>query len=232
MMLDAEDLAKLTDEDFTQLGGLNQIRCAPSQHRAMEKLHANYPILCQHLENVAANPKHDRQSECKGVLAFLTSLKFVKMLMFLLDLHEIMKVLSLHFQREKMLLIDVLPLLQTALLDLENLRGGRGTKMLQFTRDFNARGTYKGVKLHQVGYKTRGKSQSRLDQYVESKEDLPENEILFRSFNIYIDFVRDSLHTRFAPLRTEPISGFSVFVWCIPSCQLCSLKRLLRSESW
>ena len=49
MMLDAEDLAKLTDEDFTQLGGLNQIRWAPSQHRAMEKLHANYPILCQRM---------------------------------------------------------------------------------------------------------------------------------------------------------------------------------------
>ena len=96
--------------------------------------------------------------------------KFVKMLMFLLDLHEIMKVLSLHFQRKKMLLIDVLPLLQTALLDLENLRGGRGTKMLQFTRDFNATGTYKGVKLDQVGYKTRGKSQSRLDQLLKAKK--------------------------------------------------------------
>ena len=66
--------------------------------------------------------------------------------------------------------------------------------MLQFTRDFNATGTYKGVKLDQVGYKTRGKSQSRLDQFVESKEDLPENEMSFQSFNIYIDFVRDSTH--------------------------------------
>ena len=66
MMLDVEALAALQDEDFTHLGGLNQIRWAPSQHRAMEKLDSNFPILCQHLENVAADTSHVVQHSARG----------------------------------------------------------------------------------------------------------------------------------------------------------------------
>ena len=35
-------LASLTDDDFTTLGGLQQIRWAPSQHRAIKKLDKNF----------------------------------------------------------------------------------------------------------------------------------------------------------------------------------------------
>ena len=81
MMLDAEDLAALQDEDFTHLSGLNQIHWAPSQTElAMEKIDANFSILCQHLESVAAEKKHTRAAECQGVLTAITSLKFLKML--------------------------------------------------------------------------------------------------------------------------------------------------------
>ena len=38
MMLDAEDLAALQDEDFTHLGGLNQIHWAPTQTEQWRKL--------------------------------------------------------------------------------------------------------------------------------------------------------------------------------------------------
>ena len=60
MMLGVEVLAVLQDSDFIQLGGLNQIRWTPSQHRAMEKINMNNAILTAHLETVAANSKHER----------------------------------------------------------------------------------------------------------------------------------------------------------------------------
>ena len=50
MEADREELAFLTDDDFTTLGGLNQIRWAPSQYRALAKLDKNFKNLTQHCE--------------------------------------------------------------------------------------------------------------------------------------------------------------------------------------
>ena len=48
-------------------------------NRAMEKIDANFSILCQHLESVAADKKHTRTAACQGVLTAITPLKFLKM---------------------------------------------------------------------------------------------------------------------------------------------------------
>ena len=140
-------IAALTDDDFTSLGGLQQIRWSPSQHRAIFKLDKNFTNLTQHCESVAANSNHDRKEECEGVLGFLTSVKFLKMVMFMLDLHGICQVLSKLFQREDLLIIEVAPLLNKAYLALENLRGGKGQRMLEFTATFVETGKYKGTDL-------------------------------------------------------------------------------------
>ena len=95
---------------------MNQIRWAASQHRALQKLAKNYAGLATHVENVAADKRHERNAECQGVLALLSSLKFVKMLMFLIDLHAVTKALSVAFQREDILLIEVKPLVKRTLL--------------------------------------------------------------------------------------------------------------------
>ena len=133
---DREELAFLTDDDFTTLGGLNQIRWAPSQYRALAKLDKNFKNLTQHCENVAATGNHERKEEFEGALCFLTSLKFVKMMLFMMDMHSILKFVSKYFQREEILIIEVEPLLQRAYIALENLRGGKGNKMLQFAETF------------------------------------------------------------------------------------------------
>ena len=65
--LDAEDLAKFTGENFTTLGDLKPARWAASRQRAMEKFDANFKVVAQHLENVAADKKHDRSAECQGL---------------------------------------------------------------------------------------------------------------------------------------------------------------------
>ena len=107
-----EDVAVFNDTDFTKLSGLHQIRWAASQHRALEKLDKNYATIIMHLEAVAADKSHKRCAECEGLLNSITSLKFLKMLMFLLDLHNVMKFMSLQFQKATLLLIEIIPLLE------------------------------------------------------------------------------------------------------------------------
>ena len=155
-------MALLSDDDFTTLGGLNQIRWAPSQHRALIKLDKNYTNLTKHIEHVAASTRHDRKAECEGILGFATSLKFLKMMMFMIDLHSILKVVSLCFQKEEILIIEVEPILQKAFTAIENLLGGKGLKMLQFAENFQETGTYKGVEINQTRHETRFKVQARL----------------------------------------------------------------------
>lgn len=121
------DLAVFLDEDFVKLSALHAIRWAASQHRALCKLDHSYPVICQHLESVAADKKHKRQAECSGLFRCITSLQFVKMLMFMLDVHDILKFLSLRFQKQELMLIEVLPLLDVVSLDLRSLRGGKDT---------------------------------------------------------------------------------------------------------
>ena len=207
-----EELAALTDEDFTTLGGLQQIRWAPSQHRAILKLEKNYKSLCMHCESVAADKNHARNAECEGVLGFLSSLKFVKMMIFLLDLHQVMKSLSLQFQREHLLIIEVEPLLERTFLHLENLRGGKGTKMLQFGQSFQETCSFKGVDLNRARHNTRTKHQSRIEEFTRSEEQSITTS-LFKSYDFYIDFVKKTFQTRINAVFTEPITLFRIFLF-------------------
>ena len=207
-----EELARLTDDDFTSLGGLQQIRWAPSQHRAILKLEKNYKNLHLHCESVAADKHNERNAECEGVLGFLSSLKFVKMMIFLLDLHAVMKSLSLQFQREQLLIVEVEPLLEKTFLHLENLRGGKGTKMLQFADSFEQTGNFKGVELNRARHYTRTKHQSRIEHFVLSEQESI-SVSLFKSFDFYIDFVKKSFKERFKAVFSEPITWFRIFLY-------------------
>ena len=142
-------------------------------------------ILARHAENVAADKNHDPKAECEGVLTIISSLKFVKMLMFLLDLHEVTKCLSLAFQREEFLLIEVKPLLKQTILNLQNLQEGKGLKMLEFSDCFEETGQYKGVELNRARYATRSKTQARLEQFSLNKQ---ENEEMYQALFSSYDF--------------------------------------------
>ena len=57
MMLDAEDLAALQDEDFTHLGGLNQIHWAPSQTEQWRKLMPTFQF-CANISKVSLQTRN------------------------------------------------------------------------------------------------------------------------------------------------------------------------------
>ena len=110
-----------------------------------------------------------------------------------------------------------LPFLQKTLRELESLRGGVGTKMLKFANEFERTGTYTGQAINRARHSPRSKIQARIDEYAHKQEaENPENEktmaeSLFRSFDFYITYVKESLETRFGPLSKEPLVWFSIF---------------------
>ena len=134
------------------------------------------------------------------------------MLMFLLDLHEVPKCLSLAFQREEFLLIEVKPLLKRTILNLQNLQGGKGLKMLEFSDCYEETGQYKGVELNRARHATRSKTQARLEQFSLNKQENEEmHQALFSSYDFYITFLTTTIKERFSPLTDHPISCFDIF---------------------
>ena len=87
------------------------------------------------------------------------------MMLFMMDMHSILKFVSKYFQREEILIIEVEPLLQRAYIALENLRGEKVNKMLQFAETFPQSGKYKGVELNRARHQTRSKVQARMEQF-------------------------------------------------------------------
>ena len=73
-----------------------------------------------------------------------------------------MKFMSLQFQKATLLLIEIVP---KALIDVANLRGGKGHSMLRFAMEFEEAGNYKGVVLNRARVVTRSKRQARLEEY-------------------------------------------------------------------
>ena len=134
------------------------------------------------------------------------------MLMFLIDLHAVTKALSVAFQREDILLIEVKPLVKRTLLQLENLRGGKGTNMLEFSVSYEETGQYKGVELNRARHATRSKTQARLEQFSLNKQENEEmHQVLFSSYDFYINFLTHTIKERFSPLTEHPISCFDIF---------------------
>ena len=168
-----------------------------------------------HLENVAADRTHKRREECEGLFNHITGLKFLKMLMFLLDLHDIMKFLSLQFQKKFLLLINVLPLLEKSLLDVANLQGGKVPNMLRFASDFEHTAKNRGVQLNRGRVAARTQRQARLHEYGICAQAQDNNTsvaaMLFGPFNFYCQAVTDALNERFSVFKEEPFCCFVIF---------------------
>ena len=135
------------------------------------------------------------------------------MMLFMMDMHSILKFVSKYFQREEILIIEVEPFLQRAYIALENLRGGKGNKMLQFAETFPQSGKYSGVELNRARHQTRSKVQARMEQFAiqNRSDDIDISSCLFQSYNFYVDFIIAQLKDRFSAVTAEPISLFTIF---------------------
>ena len=177
-----EQEAALLDVALEHFGGIQAIRWISSQHRALESLRKNYTPTCSHLQNIVENVPRDA-AKASGLLRKLRSAKFITFLHFMLDLTSHIVPLSLVFQANDLMLIDVLPIIETALLRLIEMKNRPGDCVSSIVHGF----AYEGVML--------------------SRPVEPELQKLHLSM---IDSAVEQIDSRFMALQQSPLTDFSV----------------------
>ena len=177
-----ELVAATLDVHLAHFGGIQAIRWVSSQHRALQALHTNYTATCEHLDNIAVSGSKDSAKAC-GLLRKLKSSKFITFLHFMLDLTNIIVPLSLTFQKNDLIVIDVLPIIETAMLSLQEMKSRPGDCVSSIVPGFE----FAGVML--------------------SHSIEPELQDLHKAI---LDNAVTQIDKRFKALQVSPLSDFSV----------------------
>ena len=134
--------AALLEESLAHFGGIQQCRWIASNRRALQSLKTNYKSTCSHLQNIVENIPKDAPKAGR-LLRKLRSPKFITFLQFMIDLSSIISSLSLMFQANDLLIIDVLPIIETTMLKLIEMKSIPGDNISSIVHGFE----YDGVLL-------------------------------------------------------------------------------------
>ena len=148
----------------------------------MKSLLTNYTPTCSHLQNIVENVPR-AAAKAGGLLRKLRSAKFLTFLHFMLDLTSHIVPLSLVFQANDLMLIDVLPVIETSMLWLIEMKHRPGDCISSIVHGYD----YEGVMLS-------GPIEPELQQ------------LHLR----IIDSAIDQIDSRFKALQQSPLSDFSV----------------------
>ncbi|XP_033753177.1 zinc finger protein 862-like [Pecten maximus] len=99
-------ISDLLDEDAAYFSGMKQVRWLASRHRALKAIEKHYAVTVIHLENTASGKTADA-AKAKGILNDFKSHKFVKFLHFMIDVTNILSMLSQGYQRDDLFITDV-----------------------------------------------------------------------------------------------------------------------------
>ena len=177
-----ERVAESLEQSLSHFGGIQNIRWVASQRKALQALIRNYPATCSHLQMIAETSSCD-SSKAIGLLRRLRSPKFLTLLHFMMDFTEVIGRLSEVFQADDLLMMEVIPSVESAMLALVEMKASPGSNVSSLsTGDM-----YCGISLS-------GKVQPVLDQLHIG---------LLDSGIEYID-------SRFSALQAPPLSDFSV----------------------
>ena len=121
-----EKVAEELESHLAHFGGIQQVRWVASQKRALIALKKNYEPTCLHLENIADSSSKSDANKAKGLLKRLKSPKFITFLMFMVDFTEVIEWVSLAFQNDDLMLLDVIPMLENALTALTEMKFSPG----------------------------------------------------------------------------------------------------------
>ena len=181
-------VAEILDQKLMHYGGLKEIRWLSSQHRAVKALAENYNITVTHLENMVSTSSGVDAAKAKGILKELKTEKFAKLLFFLQDYLNILGRLSVLFQSDEMLIMNVVPMLEETMLHLQNLLAEpeKCINLKKFEKQCND-GTFP-VKLTNVGKANMQPIYSKL-----------------------IDNAVKYMDSRFDTMQSPPYSHFAVF---------------------
>lgn len=142
-------LAEAMEEKALRPANLEGTRWMPHLSRSLDVLLKAYKVFVNHFEDTAEGRKGtaDVQGRAKNILKHLKSQKLLHYMYFLQDVLEILKDLSLQFQRDTCSIPDALEALETACLRLVALKQRPGTHLQEFLDGVTADGMFQGVQL-------------------------------------------------------------------------------------
>ncbi|CAM9855818.1 unnamed protein product, partial [Heterosigma akashiwo] len=100
-------LCAIEEQAYKEFGGIQSIRWAASVSRALVALHQNWKVTVAHLDHVSNEGDADVGAWAVGLRTDLTSKRFILHLHFMLDLMQILGVLSKTFQDPNITILDV-----------------------------------------------------------------------------------------------------------------------------
>ena len=115
-----KELAEVLEEEIKQFGCLKSVRWLASRFRALSVIEKNYKVLIYDLESKSYE-KTETGTKALGYLKKLKDPKFLFYLHFFMDFVIILRQLSLEFQRDELLIVDIEPKIQSAKVKLDML---------------------------------------------------------------------------------------------------------------
>ena len=152
LLAEMKELAELLEENVSKPGKIQGIRWVDHKKRAMAVMEKNWKTIVKHLENIAAADNQytgELRAKARGFLNVLKSFKFVLYQHFFQDiLNEVAKV-SLLFQRDSVVLQQVIVKLESAILSITNQGNNHGHKVREFYNSLQGEAItlYKGEQL-------------------------------------------------------------------------------------
>lgn len=191
------EMCALLEQDEAFYSGLQSTRWLASQHRALLAVEKNLASTFAHIEHVASNGSTKEAAKAKGILKEIKNVKFVRQLYFMIDVQDILSVLSRQFQSDDASLTDVVSKLDIALLKLEDLKHNNGKYYQKFLDNYNT-----DTSIFMCG--------KLCDQPVELPRD-PHSATADTCLHTWLDTLIGYVNARFSKLQQSPVKEFLVF---------------------
>ena len=137
-----EEIGNAMKLKLLSLGSVHQCRWVASQLRVLKALDQNYQAICKHFQYIIQDGSKDA-AKVSGLLLRLRSPKFVSFLLFMKDFIQVITRLSEMFQRDDLLVIEVIPQLEVTMLQLVEMQSNPGISIASLAKG----NLYKGVDL-------------------------------------------------------------------------------------
>ncbi|XP_046542299.1 zinc finger protein 862-like [Haliotis rubra] len=194
MRRELKQVSEIFNTELVSLSDVKQVRWLASKIRAVQALKIGFHTIINHIESVATG-RTEQSAKAKGWLKKMLTSSFIKVMSVLLDILPILTEVSLLFQTEDLLIIEVSGALEGLILKLMNLKIEPllvGEHMRNFSDKYNHEtGTYDGIRLRDSCTP------------IIFKEDVFLNSLL--------DGMMKYLDKRFACFSQKPLKCFSVF---------------------
>ena len=204
-----KEIAEVLQEDLLQYGAVKSVRWVSSKSRALRAISRNLEATAAHTEHAASNARNaDEMGKARDIHKTITTLRFVKFLHLLQDVLKVVVDVSLQFQSNKLLIIDIPRQVEKLTMQLKSLKLTPGKNMISFFKKIKPGFKYGESEL-QLNHGQTGKvSPTELPTSATYKDDEDVTKL--------IDRMVDYIGVRFQSSTQAPISHFSVMnfvVW-------------------